>query len=90
MGGGYAELDTDRAWEKDTVSIVWSTSKGATAMALHMLVSRGQLDLDLPITHYWPEFGKNGKEHLTTRMILCHQSGLSVISNTVKGDAFYD
>ncbi len=59
-------------------------------MALHMLVSRGQLDLDLPITHYWPEFGKNGKEHLTTRLILCHQSGLSVISNTVKGDAFYD
>lgn len=90
LWGGCAEKGTDRPWEKDTVSIVWSTSKGATAMAVHMLVTRGIIDLDAPVTKYWPEFGKKGKEKITTRMILAHQTGISAISAPVKEKGFYD
>ncbi len=37
---------------------------------------RGAIDLDSPVCFYWPEFGKNGKESVTIRNLLCHNSGL--------------
>ena len=46
---------------------------------MHRLVEAGLLNIDLPIAHYWPEFGCNGKEGITTRMVLSHQAGLAAV-----------
>jgi len=32
---------------RDTILVMWSATKGATALCAHILVSRGLLDLDL-------------------------------------------
>ena len=37
------------------------------------------LDIDAPIARYWPEFGCNGKEHITTRQVLAHRAGLAMV-----------
>ena len=42
------------------------------------MAEQGLLDIDLAIAHYWPEFGCNGKEAITTRMVLSHRAGLAV------------
>ena len=70
LWGGVAERHTRRPWERDTLGVVWSSTKGATALCAHLLVSRGLLDLDRTVASYWPEFGQAGKENITVRMLL--------------------
>jgi CubicO group peptidase (beta-lactamase class C family) len=79
LWGGLADSKTNRPWNEDTIVQVASTTKGATAICAHMLVQRGELDLDAPVIKYWPEFGANGKDQIPVRWLLSHQAGLPVI-----------
>jgi CubicO group peptidase (beta-lactamase class C family) len=79
LWGGLADREANRSWNEDTVALVASTTKGATAICAHLLVERGELDLDAPVVEYWPEFGANGKEEIPVRWLLSHQAGLPVI-----------
>ena len=90
LWGGVAEPKSRAAWTQDTVSIVFSCTKGATALCAHVLASRGQLDLDAPVTELWPEFGQHGKERVTTRMMLDHSAGVPALRAKVKDDGPYD
>ena len=78
------------AWERYTISIVFSSTKGGMALCAHMLADRGQLDLDAPIVKYWPEFGQNGKEAALVTMALDHSVGVPHIRQVPKKGAFYD
>ena len=42
--------------------LVYSTTKGVTAMCAHRLAQEGRLDVDAPVATYWPEFAQAGKE----------------------------
>jgi CubicO group peptidase (beta-lactamase class C family) len=90
LWGGAADEKTGRKWDRDTVSIVFSCTKGATALCAHMLASRGLLDIDAPVTELWPEFGQHGKDRVTTRMMLDHSAGVPALRAPVKGDGPYD
>lgn len=79
LWGGLADRESNRPWERDTVVAVASTTKGATAMCAHLLVERGELDLDAPVIRYWPEFGAAGKEAIPVKWLLSHQAGLPVV-----------
>jgi CubicO group peptidase (beta-lactamase class C family) len=48
----------------------------ATTMAIMMLVDRGQVYLDSPVSTYLPDFSGAEKEHITVRHLLTHRSGL--------------
>jgi CubicO group peptidase (beta-lactamase class C family) len=63
------------AWEGDTRAVIMSSTKGMTTLCAHILEDRGELDLDAPVTRYWPEFGQAGKSATTVRQLLSHQSG---------------
>ncbi|MFI6027964.1 serine hydrolase domain-containing protein [Amycolatopsis magusensis] len=76
---GLADRATNRPWRKNTIMQVASTTKGATAICAHLLVQRGQLDLDAPVVQYWPEFGAAGKERIPVRWLLSHQAGLPIV-----------
>src|SRR5262245_56041293 len=69
LWGGYSDVAHSRAWERDTVVRVCSTSKVVVALATLMLWDRGRLDLDEPIATYWPEFAQNGKDTVTARQV---------------------
>lgn len=71
-------------WNEHTLSVCYSTGKGILATLAHILVSEGFLDYDTPVIQYWPEFGQNGKEKMTLRHILSHQSGLYDIRNIIE------
>jgi CubicO group peptidase (beta-lactamase class C family) len=72
---GEARHDGGR-WERDTMSICFSGTKGVAATAIHVLASDGLIDYEAPVACYWPEFGCNGKEAITVRQVLAHQAGL--------------
>jgi CubicO group peptidase (beta-lactamase class C family) len=90
LWGGVANARTNTPWTKDTVGIVFSCTKGATALCAHMLASRGKLDLDAPVTEIWPEFGQHGKERVTARMMLDHSAAVPAVREKVKDDGPYD
>ncbi|MFF2135921.1 serine hydrolase domain-containing protein [Streptomyces sp. NPDC058193] len=77
LWGGWADGERIRPWERDTVVNVWSTTKGPTALCAHVLVDRGLLDLDAPVSAYWPEFAAQGKESVLVRHLLSHRSGVA-------------
>ncbi len=64
-----------RAWGEETTAVLMSATKGLDAMCAHVLADRGELDIDEPVTTYWPEFGAAGKGATTVRQVLSHQSG---------------
>lgn len=77
-------------WEEDTLVHVWSCTKGATALCAHILADRGELDLHAPVSRYWPEFGKNGKQDTLVEHLLTHQAGLPALRAPLPPGAFYD
>lgn len=90
LWGGYADPDRTRAWEKDTLVNVYSTTKGMTAVCIHRLVDQGYLDLDRNVAHYWPEFGNRGKDQIPVRQLLCHQAGLPAVTQPLPPEAIFD
>jgi CubicO group peptidase (beta-lactamase class C family) len=90
LWGGTADRDSGKPWEHDTVSIVFSCTKGATALCAHILSSQGKLDIEAPVAPIWPEFAHHGKELATTRMMLDHSVGVPVLREAVKPDCLMD
>ncbi len=73
-GGARDEWGTP--WGEDTMSPSFSTSKGVASTTLHALADKGLLDYDDPVAKHWPEFAQAGKEGITVRHVMAHQSGL--------------
>lgn len=78
LWGGVADAARGTPWQRDTLSIVFSCTKGAVALCAHRLASLGKLDLDAPIREIWPELARDDKKDATVRMALDHTLGLPV------------
>ena len=79
LWGGVADPATGRPWSEDTIVLVFSSTKGATALCANLLAERGQLDVDAPVADYWPEFAQAGKGQIPVRYLLSHEAGLAWI-----------
>jgi CubicO group peptidase (beta-lactamase class C family) len=79
LWGGMADPTTGRPWEEDSIVLVFSTTKGATALCANMLAERGALDVNAPVARYWPEFAQGGKAEIPVKFLLSHQAGLAWI-----------
>ncbi|HYT91835.1 MAG TPA: serine hydrolase domain-containing protein [Gemmataceae bacterium] len=90
LWGGLADRAAGRPWQRDTLGLVWSCTKGAVALCVHILVARGLIDLDLPVARYWPQFAQAGKEAITVRVLLSHQAGLPALRQPLKPGALLD
>lgn len=90
LWGGMADPAPGTAWQHDTLVNVWSTTKGLTAIALAMLVDRGQADYDDRVAVIWPEFAAHGKGDVTIGQLISHQAGLTGFREAVDITAFYD
>jgi len=79
LWGGTRDVDGTEPWQHGTAQIVRSATKGVAAAALLLLAQRGELDLDAPVGHYWPEFKAAGKERTLVRHVLAHRAGVPVL-----------
>ncbi|MGO9604204.1 MAG: serine hydrolase domain-containing protein [Candidatus Binataceae bacterium] len=89
LWGGRVAVD-GAPWTRDTISIIFSATKGASALCAHMAVDRRMLDLDARVTRYWPDFGQAGKEGALVSMMLDHSVGLPHLRTQVRKGGFYD
>lgn len=90
LWGGMADAAKNDPWTEETVSIVFSCTKAATAICAHILIDQGKLDPHALVTDYWPEYGKHGKDKTTVQMMLNHESALPALKDPVKPGGFYD
>ena len=79
LWGGIADQAAGTPYTSDTLQLVFSTTKGATAACANLLAQRGELDIDAPVATYWPEFKAAGKADIPVRWLLCHKAGLPYV-----------
>jgi CubicO group peptidase (beta-lactamase class C family) len=90
LWGGVADERTGRPWQEDTLQLVFSTTKGATAICAHVLAERGELDFDAPVASYWPEFAAAGKGEVPVRWLLSHRVGLPALAERTTPEVALD
>src|SRR5215472_16721527 len=90
LWSGWADPAGTRAWEQDTLTNVWSTTKAVTSLCALLLIDRGELDPDAPVARYWPEFAQAGKGDIPVRWIMSHKSGLTGLAVPVALADYYD
>ena len=89
LWGGLKDRVSAVPWDADTMVCMMSVAKGISAVALAMAYDRGLVDLDAPVSRYWPAFAAAGKADITVRQAGSHLAGIPVADAAPDG-AFYD
>ncbi len=89
LWGGDAGPGGD-PWREDTIVNVYSTTKTMAAVCMLMLADRGQIDFDVPVARYWPEFAQEGKEGVLVRHVMSHSAGLPGFEPALQVEDLYD
>lgn len=92
---GLRDVENGAPWTRDTVARIYSMTKPITSVAMMMLVERGLVHLDAPISDFIPEFAnsrclRDGASDLsqtepcappTLHQLLTHTSGVTYSFN---------
>ena len=70
--------------------LVFSATKGISALTVALAHSRGLIDYKEKVATYWPEFAQNGKENITVRQLLGHQAGLCAFDEQLDAQVLAD
>jgi CubicO group peptidase (beta-lactamase class C family) len=81
--GGHRDKHGDVPYGPDALQVVFSTTKGVTALAVAMCVERGLLDYGERVAAYWPEFAANGKGNITVAELMGHRAGLYTVDGPI-------
>jgi CubicO group peptidase (beta-lactamase class C family) len=65
--------------DAESVTGVFSVSKGVAALTVATLIDDRRLALDARVADYWPEFEDPDKDRITVRQLLSHQAGLAAV-----------
>lgn len=79
LWGGIADRQSASPWREDTLQVIFSGTKALVGVCLLMLIDRGQLAFEAPVSRYWPEFAAQGKETIKVSEIASHQARLPVV-----------
>ena len=83
------EARTGQPWTADTLTTIFSCTKGLSAIVVAMLVERGVLDPGRTVAFYWPAFA-SVSNRLTVRELLEHRAGLSAVRRDMTLDEVLD
>lgn len=90
LWGGYADLNRQALWQRNTLCRVNSITKAATALCAQVLIDRGELNPDAPVSHYWSKFQRAAKHQITVRMLLNHSAGLPAFRKPLSAASLQD
>ncbi|MBW1885540.1 MAG: beta-lactamase family protein, partial [Deltaproteobacteria bacterium] len=90
LWGGHRDRKRREPWQADTLTTIFSSTKGIAALTLALAHSRGLFEWDAPMADYWPEFAAAGKQQITVRQLLAHQAGLCAIDEPLDAEILGD
>jgi CubicO group peptidase (beta-lactamase class C family) len=88
--GGIADPASGAPWQRDTLCVVFSCTKGAAALCVHLLVQDGLISYDDLVETIWPGFAQGGKASTTIAMLIDHRSPVPHFREAIKPDGFLD
>ena len=74
--GGFTDASKKHRVSPRTRFLTLSIAKSLTSMCVFKLIEQKNINLQAPVAEYWPEFGNQGKEEITIKQVLLHQSGI--------------
>jgi len=90
LWAGAADGEAGVPWGEDTLQLIFSGTKGLVAVCLLMLVERGALELEAPVSRYWPEFAAAGKSEVTVAQVASHTAALPGLRDGFSADDLLD
>ena len=88
LWGGHLDEERTSLWQEDTIVCMMSVAKSVVALGVHLLIERGQVELDAPVMRYWEKFGQAGKSDITVRDLLGGRAGVLYADAAPKGSMF--
>lgn len=88
LWGGVADRASGTLWRQDTAQLIFSGTKGLTALCMAMLIDRGLLALEDAVCSHWPEFAAHGKHAITVAEIVSHRCRLPGVRTPVSVEQF--
>ena len=85
LWGGIADTRDGTPWTSDTVTVLFSGTKGLTATVLAALIGDGVIDPEERVATYWPEFAAAGKDDVRVWHLASHTAGLLYTDPAVPG-----
>ncbi|MFJ6479712.1 MULTISPECIES: serine hydrolase domain-containing protein [unclassified Streptomyces] len=83
LWGGHSDADRRATWGPDTLLPLASITKAVLSTALWRLAALGHVDVDAPVSRYWPEFASHGKSCITIATVLSHRAGIPAFADPV-------
>jgi CubicO group peptidase (beta-lactamase class C family) len=86
LWGGWADGARTRPWDAGSLVMPYSVTKPFAAVCVLRLVDAGLVELDAPMSTYWPGL----RAPATVRQVLAHTAGVAMLERPAPTDAFYD
>ena len=90
LWAGTADRSGSGAFDQNTLTPVFSTTKAVAALMVARLVSQGRLDYATPVAEIWPDFAQAGKGAVTVEQALSHQAGLAGFVEPIDPALWFD
>lgn len=81
--GGFTDRAETKPWSRETLTPVYSTTKGIASIIVAWCVEQGLIGYDDQVSELWPEFGVHGKDRLTIGEAMSHQAGVPGFINPI-------
>jgi CubicO group peptidase (beta-lactamase class C family) len=90
LWAGFADRGRTRAFDDQTLTPIFSTTKAVAALLIARLVDAGKLDYGQTVASVWPEFAQAGKGAITVEQAMSHQAGLSGLPDPMEPVEWFD
>lgn len=90
LWGGWREPAQRTLWQRDTLVNVYSVGKAVASAVILVIAERGELDLDRPVSTWWPELEAGRENGLSLRQVLSHRAGLPAIRQPMSDTDLFD
>ena len=90
LWAGRADRAGTAAFDQNTLTPVFSTTKALASLMIARLVDQGRLAFDQPAAEVWPAFGQAGKDRITVEQVMSHQAGLAAFVEPIDPTLWFD
>ena len=87
---GGSKNSKNEPWTTNTIVNTFSASKGIYEACVAKLVNDSLINIEKPVSYYWPNFNNNNKSNILIKHILSHQSGIYRFKKKIENQDLID
>ncbi len=83
LHGGFCDAAREHPWDRETLVLVWSATKGIGSACLLHALQENRINLARQVSEFWPAFAENEKGRISIGVLMSHAAGLCALDHTV-------